>query len=159
MLVFNSTPLAQAAETALTKKSFQLDWPETGSEWALFAGFALAAVYVVWMYLRDTRGMSAGWTVWLALLRLGLLAGLACGLMLLGGEPISAAMAIPAMALVAIGRHGGRDGLVATSIFAFIQAWNEYIVAYVVLSSQEKQTLTIWLASFTMLARSARVGR
>jgi N,N'-diacetylchitobiose transport system permease protein len=40
-------------------------------------------------------------------------------------------------------------GLVATSIFAFIQAWNEFIVAYVLLSSQENQTLTIWLASFT----------
>lgn len=40
-------------------------------------------------------------------------------------------------------------GLVATSIFAFIQAWNEYIIAYVLLSSQEKQTLTIWLANFT----------
>jgi N,N'-diacetylchitobiose transport system permease protein len=40
-------------------------------------------------------------------------------------------------------------GLVATSIFAFIQAWNEFIFAYVLLSSQEKQTLTIWLANFT----------
>jgi N,N'-diacetylchitobiose transport system permease protein len=40
-------------------------------------------------------------------------------------------------------------GLVATSIFAFIQAWNEYIIAYVLLSSQEKQTVTIWLATFT----------
>jgi N,N'-diacetylchitobiose transport system permease protein len=40
-------------------------------------------------------------------------------------------------------------GLVATSIFAFIQAWNEYIMAYVLLSSPEKQTLTVWLASFT----------
>jgi len=40
-------------------------------------------------------------------------------------------------------------GLVATSIFAFIQAWNEFIIAYVLLSSQEKQTLTIWLANFT----------
>ena len=39
-------------------------------------------------------------------------------------------------------------GLVATSIFAFIQAWNEYIIAYVVLSSQENQTVTIWLANF-----------
>src|SRR5204862_603820 len=42
-------------------------------------------------------------------------------------------------------------GLVATSIFAFIQAWNEYIMAYVLLSSPERQTLTIWLASFTTL--------
>jgi N,N'-diacetylchitobiose transport system permease protein len=40
-------------------------------------------------------------------------------------------------------------GLVATSIFAFIQAWNEYIMAYGLLSSPQKQTLTVWLASFT----------
>ena len=40
-------------------------------------------------------------------------------------------------------------GLVATAIFGFIQAWNEYIVAYVLLSSPNNQTLTIWLASFT----------
>jgi N,N'-diacetylchitobiose transport system permease protein len=40
-------------------------------------------------------------------------------------------------------------GLVATSIFAFIQAWNEYIMAYVLLHSPEKQTLTVWLAGFT----------
>jgi N,N'-diacetylchitobiose transport system permease protein len=42
-------------------------------------------------------------------------------------------------------------GLVATSIFAFIQAWNEYIIAYVLLSSPEKQTITVWLAGFTTL--------
>ena len=42
-------------------------------------------------------------------------------------------------------------GLVATSMFAFIQAWNEYLIAYVLLSSQENQTLTIWLANFTTL--------
>jgi N,N'-diacetylchitobiose transport system permease protein len=40
-------------------------------------------------------------------------------------------------------------GLVATSIFAFIQAWNEFIMAYVLLHSPEKQTLTLWLASFS----------
>jgi N,N'-diacetylchitobiose transport system permease protein len=40
-------------------------------------------------------------------------------------------------------------GLVATSVYAFIQAWNEYVLAYVMLSSPEKQTLTVWLASFT----------
>ena len=46
-------------------------------------------------------------------------------------------------------------GLVATSIFAFIQAWNEYILAYVFLSSPEKQTLTVWLASFTTMRGTA----
>lgn len=40
-------------------------------------------------------------------------------------------------------------GLVATAIFSCIQAWNEYIIAYVLLSSPGNQTLTIWLASFT----------
>src|SRR5947207_15773398 len=40
-------------------------------------------------------------------------------------------------------------GLVATAIFGFIQAWNEYIVAYVLLSSPDNHTLTLWLASFT----------
>jgi len=42
-------------------------------------------------------------------------------------------------------------GLVATSIFAFVQAWNEFILAYVLLSSQDNQTLQVWLASFTTL--------
>jgi len=42
-------------------------------------------------------------------------------------------------------------GLVATSIFAFIQAWNEFIIAYVFLHDSDKQTLTVWLASFTTL--------
>jgi N,N'-diacetylchitobiose transport system permease protein len=40
-------------------------------------------------------------------------------------------------------------GLVATAIFAFIQAWNDYIIAYVLLRSPNHQTLTVWLASFT----------
>jgi N,N'-diacetylchitobiose transport system permease protein len=39
-------------------------------------------------------------------------------------------------------------GLVATSIFAFIQAWNEYLMAYILLHSADKQTLTLWLAGF-----------
>jgi N,N'-diacetylchitobiose transport system permease protein len=42
-------------------------------------------------------------------------------------------------------------GLVATSLFAFIQAWNEFIIAYVFLHDPEKQTLMVWLASFTSL--------
>ena len=39
-------------------------------------------------------------------------------------------------------------GLVATSIFAFIQAWNEYLMASVLLHSPENQTLTLWLGGF-----------
>ncbi|MEU7182231.1 MULTISPECIES: carbohydrate ABC transporter permease [Streptomyces] len=39
-------------------------------------------------------------------------------------------------------------GLVATSIYALVQAWNEYVLAYVLLSSNDKQTLSIWLVSF-----------
>ena len=40
-------------------------------------------------------------------------------------------------------------GLVATAVFSFIQVWNDYLVAFVLLRSPEKQTLGIWLASFT----------
>jgi N,N'-diacetylchitobiose transport system permease protein len=39
-------------------------------------------------------------------------------------------------------------GLVATSIFAFIQAWNEFTFAYVIIQDNKKETATVWLASF-----------
>ena len=39
-------------------------------------------------------------------------------------------------------------GLVATSVFAFIQAWNEFILANVVLQSKGVQTLPVWLAGY-----------
>jgi N,N'-diacetylchitobiose transport system permease protein len=49
-------------------------------------------------------------------------------------------------------------GLVATSIFAFIQAWNEFIFAYILLSDSQKQTLTIWLAAFYGTSRGTDWG-
>jgi N,N'-diacetylchitobiose transport system permease protein len=39
-------------------------------------------------------------------------------------------------------------GLVATSVFAFITSWNEYIFARVLLSDQANQTATVWLSYF-----------
>jgi len=39
-------------------------------------------------------------------------------------------------------------GLVATSIFAFITAWNEYIFASIILHDNSKQTVTLWLTNF-----------
>ena len=44
-------------------------------------------------------------------------------------------------------------GLVATSVFAFITSWNEYIFANVLLQDQSKQTLTVWLSYFAGSAR------
>jgi N,N'-diacetylchitobiose transport system permease protein len=49
-------------------------------------------------------------------------------------------------------------GLVATSVFAFIQAWNEFIFAYVLLNDAQKQTLTIWLAGFYGTSRGTDWG-
>ncbi len=49
-------------------------------------------------------------------------------------------------------------GLVATSIFCFIQAWNEFIFAYILLSDQQKQTLTVWLAGYLGTARGTDWG-
>lgn len=40
-------------------------------------------------------------------------------------------------------------GLVATSIFAFIQAWNQFLFPLVLMQQQSKYTLTVWLASFS----------
>ncbi|MBR8643673.1 carbohydrate ABC transporter permease [Streptomyces tuirus] len=39
-------------------------------------------------------------------------------------------------------------GMVATSVYGFIQAWNEYLYALMLLS-QKNQTATIWLSNFT----------
>ncbi|GGZ75876.1 sugar ABC transporter permease [Streptomyces echinoruber] len=39
-------------------------------------------------------------------------------------------------------------GLVATSVYGFIQAWNEYLYALMLLS-QKHQTATVWLGNFT----------
>ena len=39
-------------------------------------------------------------------------------------------------------------GLVATSIYGFITAWNEFLFALVLMRDQAHQTLPLWLASF-----------
>ena len=49
-------------------------------------------------------------------------------------------------------------GLVATSVFAFITSWNEYIFANVLLQDQSKQTLTVWLSYFSGTARHTDWG-
>jgi N,N'-diacetylchitobiose transport system permease protein len=49
-------------------------------------------------------------------------------------------------------------GLVATSVFAFIQSWNEYIFANVLLQDQQKQTLTVWLSYFYGTSRHTDWG-
>ncbi|GGV48986.1 MULTISPECIES: carbohydrate ABC transporter permease [Streptomycetaceae] len=40
-------------------------------------------------------------------------------------------------------------GMVASSIFAFIAAWNDYLVAYTFMKDQDQYTLPVWLASFS----------
>jgi len=40
-------------------------------------------------------------------------------------------------------------GVIATSIFAFIAAWNDYLVAYTFMKDQTMYTLPVWLASFS----------
>jgi N,N'-diacetylchitobiose transport system permease protein len=40
-------------------------------------------------------------------------------------------------------------GIIATSVFAFITAWNDYIYAFVVMKDQAHYTLPVWLASFS----------
>jgi N,N'-diacetylchitobiose transport system permease protein len=49
-------------------------------------------------------------------------------------------------------------GLVATGIFAFIQAWNEFIFALVIMNRPENQTLPVWLQAFNEGARGTDWG-
>jgi N,N'-diacetylchitobiose transport system permease protein len=49
-------------------------------------------------------------------------------------------------------------GLVATSVFAFITTWNEYIFASVLLSDQSNQTVTVWLSYFYGTSRNTDWG-
>ena len=39
-------------------------------------------------------------------------------------------------------------GLVASGVYAFLQAWNEFTVALVILQAQDYQTLPLWLRGF-----------
>jgi len=39
-------------------------------------------------------------------------------------------------------------GVIATSIFAFIAAWNDYLFAYTFMHDESRYTLPVWLASF-----------
>jgi N,N'-diacetylchitobiose transport system permease protein len=49
-------------------------------------------------------------------------------------------------------------GLVATSVFAFITSWNEYIFARILLNDQSKQTVTVWLSYFLGTSRNTDWG-
>ena len=40
-------------------------------------------------------------------------------------------------------------GLIAAGIFAFITAWNDFLVADVLMQQNNHQTLPVWLYSFT----------
>ncbi|MFG1923155.1 carbohydrate ABC transporter permease [Cryptosporangium sp. NPDC048952] len=40
-------------------------------------------------------------------------------------------------------------GVIATGIFAFIAAWNDYLFAYTFMQDQSRYTLPVWLASFS----------
>lgn len=45
-------------------------------------------------------------------------------------------------------------GLVSTGVFAFIQGWNEFVFALVIMTRPESQTLPIWLRSFVQVTKA-----
>jgi N,N'-diacetylchitobiose transport system permease protein len=49
-------------------------------------------------------------------------------------------------------------GLVATSVFAFITSWNEYLFARILLNDGAKQTITVWLSYFLGTSRETDWG-
>jgi N,N'-diacetylchitobiose transport system permease protein len=44
-------------------------------------------------------------------------------------------------------------GLAATGVFAFIQAWNEFIYALVIMNRPESRTLPVWLRAFVQATK------
>lgn len=49
-------------------------------------------------------------------------------------------------------------GLVASAVYGFLQAWNEFTLALVVMTRPENQTLPVWLKSFTEANRATDWG-
>ena len=49
-------------------------------------------------------------------------------------------------------------GLVATGVFGFIQAWNEFIFALVIMNRPASQTLPVWLQAFNQGAKGTDWG-
>ena len=48
-------------------------------------------------------------------------------------------------------------GLVASGVYAFLQSWNEFTVALVVLQDQSSQTLPLWLRGFIQASASKAI--
>jgi N,N'-diacetylchitobiose transport system permease protein len=48
-------------------------------------------------------------------------------------------------------------GLVASGVYAFLQSWNEFTVALVVLQDQSSQTLPLWLRGFVQVSVSKAI--
>jgi N,N'-diacetylchitobiose transport system permease protein len=49
-------------------------------------------------------------------------------------------------------------GLVATGVFGFIQAWNEFTLALVVMTRPDKETLPLWLSGYVDATRGTDWG-
>ena len=45
-------------------------------------------------------------------------------------------------------------GLVASGVFAFLQAWNEFTIALVVMTDEQARTLPLWLRGFVQASAS-----
>lgn len=49
-------------------------------------------------------------------------------------------------------------GLVATGVFAFLQAWNEFVLALVIMTRPESMTLPVWLRTFQQATKATDWG-
>jgi hypothetical protein len=65
-----------SAGSSSVSSAFEWDWPYSAGDWSIVVGLMLTAIWAVVIARRDTRELSKFWTVWLSLLRLGMIATL-----------------------------------------------------------------------------------
>ena len=66
-----------AADATATLTSREVDLPQSPLGWLLLVGGSLLVfLWVVWLYLQDTRELSPWWKAWLTILRIAVLASL-----------------------------------------------------------------------------------
>ena len=156
--------LAVPAAYALVRLRTRLSKPVLG--WVLLSQLFpfILVVIPIFLMLRDAQlvdtrvGLILIYVVWIMPFALWMLQGYVRDLPVDLEEAASMDGASRAQILRAIVFPLLLPGIIATALFAFITAWNEFFFALVLIKSPELETLPLTLARFVGLEGVARLG-